>query len=177
MSLRIDEIVGLNLKTVRVQRNLTQQALADRAKVSKQTISNLESGQGATSKTIERLAECLEVSPLTFYKETVQEGHIRYKRVSGKSSSTFDATCYVQELSTTIDNMVQQLKSDIFYKQVSPIIKEYFEGNADSFLRDLDVARNDKNCDVIFSMQDGLLESVRCSILGKDDELDELLED
>ncbi len=36
---KIDEVVALNLRTLRLERKLTQEALAERAGVSKQTIS------------------------------------------------------------------------------------------------------------------------------------------
>ena len=78
MALRIDETVAHNLKLIRLRHHMTQQALADRANLSKQTKSNLEKGQGASSKTLERLAECLDVSPLTFYQEKSEHEDIQF---------------------------------------------------------------------------------------------------
>ena len=80
MSLRIDETVGYHIKELRLERNLTQQALAMQAGVSKQTISNLEKGRGAKSSTLEGLAKCLGVSPFAVFQEIQEDQEFLFRR-------------------------------------------------------------------------------------------------
>ncbi len=51
-----------NLETIRRNRNLQQQELADLAKVPQATISRVESGKGATLKSAMKIARALDLS-------------------------------------------------------------------------------------------------------------------
>lgn len=52
--------VGENIRALRLQKNLPQQALADRAGVSLSALRHLESGQGANLATLIRVVKALE---------------------------------------------------------------------------------------------------------------------
>lgn len=57
-----------NLKLIRIQKGISQQELADKSRVSRATISNLENHDGAvtTTSTMNRLAEALGCPPSFF---------------------------------------------------------------------------------------------------------------
>lgn len=66
--------MGHKLKNFRLQRNMTQEDLAERSGVSRQTISSIENeGVGAaTTKTLAKLAEALETTVgELFFKDSV----------------------------------------------------------------------------------------------------------
>lgn len=66
--------MGHKLKNFRLQRNMTQEDLAKRSGISRQTISLIENeGVGAaTTKTLAKLAEALETTVgELFFKDTV----------------------------------------------------------------------------------------------------------
>lgn len=52
-----------NLRRIRERRMLSQRALADRAKVSPVTISNIENGSEAELRTLRKLVDALDVKP------------------------------------------------------------------------------------------------------------------
>lgn len=52
--------VGENIKTLRLQKNLTQRSLADQAGVSMTALRHLESGQGANLFTLIRIIRALD---------------------------------------------------------------------------------------------------------------------
>jgi len=176
MSLRIDETVAHNLKAIRISHHLTQQSLADLANVSKQTISNLEKGQGATSKTIERLAECLDVSPLAFYQEVTNADDIQFKRVSSTGTSKLGKFTYVNELNRIANTIVDDTKQIIYYQQVTPVIKAFFNDNTDTILDSLNASKSNENYRVIATLQKELIANIREAIYSNAEELDELIE-
>jgi len=47
-----EQIIGEQVKTLRIQKNFKQEELASRAKVSKSALCNLENGKGSTVKTL-----------------------------------------------------------------------------------------------------------------------------
>jgi len=47
-----EQIIGEQIKTLRVQKNLKQEELASRTGISKSALSNLENGKGSTVKTL-----------------------------------------------------------------------------------------------------------------------------
>ncbi|MEE1009027.1 MAG: helix-turn-helix transcriptional regulator [Agathobacter sp.] len=177
MALRIDETVAHNLKLIRVRHHLTQQALADRANLSKQTISNLEKGQGASSKTIERLAECLDVSPLTFYQEVSERNDLKLIRVSSPSSDSSQPLIYITEINNVFNRAINDTKEHIYYKRVVPVIKNFFKANMDNILRNLDTEINSKNYHIIYAVEETLMGNIKQSIFNNDDELDDLIEE
>lgn len=181
MPLRIDEIVGYHMKSFRLERQLTQQALADRANLSKQTISNLEKGQGANSKTIERIAECLDVSPLAFYAEVKSDEDISFKRVSHATSTKSNSIPYLSELKQVTDRIIADTKDIIYYQQVSPVIREMFQSNQDFILVKLDAEKSKKNYYVLSTFEEHLISNIKQAIyeetLEKQEELDELIEE
>lgn len=178
MPLRIDETVAHNLKVIRLRHHMTQQALADRANLSKQTISNLEKGQGATSKTLERLAECLDVSPLTFYQEISDTENVQFKRVTTSSTSKFSSASYVEKLTSVVDDIVFETKNKLYYEQLAPLIKDIFNNNTNILLNNLGVGNNSKNYHIIASLEETLLIEIKQSILGKSyNDMDTLLDE
>lgn len=177
MALRIDETVAHNLKLIRLRHHMTQQALADRANLSKQTISNLEKGQGASSKTLERLAECLDVSPLTFYQEVSEHEDIQFKRVSATGTGSTYPLAYVNELNGIVNRVISDTKDLIYYQNVSPIIKNYFNTNADSILNNLNTEISSKNYHILSAVEVTLMSSIKQAIFSTDDELDDLIEE
>ena len=177
MALRIDETVAHNLKLIRLRHHMTQQALADRANLSKQTISNLEKGQGASSKTLERLAECLDVSPLTFYQEVSESEDIQFKRVSAPGTSSTYPLAYVNELNGIVNRIISDTKDLIYYQSVSPIIKDFFNANADSILNNLNTEISSKNYHILSAVEETLMSSIKQAIFSTDEELDDLIEE
>lgn len=177
MSLRIDEIVGYHMKSFRLERQLTQQALADRANLSKQTISNLEKGQGANSKTIERIAECLDVSPLAFYSEVIADDDISFKRVSHATSIKSNSIPYLSELKQVADRIIADTKDIIYYQTVSPVIKEMFQNNQDKILSKLNVEKNNKNYHVLLVFEENLISNIKQAIYEEEEEMDSLIEE
>ncbi len=176
MSLRIDETVAYNLKAIRLKRKITQQALAEICGISKQTISNIEKGQGATSKTIERLAECLEISPLVFYQEPPKGADIAFKRVSVENNN-FNTTPYVIEWNNIANSIVSDTTDIIFYQKVTPVIKGVFKENQSIILNNLGVDKTAKTQQVLSSLEDTLITQVKHAIYGEQTDLDELIED
>ena len=66
--------IGIRIRNLRKQKNLTQQELADRAELTKGFISQLERGQVSPSiPTLLDLIECLGTSPANFFKEHERE--------------------------------------------------------------------------------------------------------
>ena len=55
----LELMLGENLKTVRLQKNLDRKTLCERAGVSMNALKHLESGQGATVKTLIRIIRAL----------------------------------------------------------------------------------------------------------------------
>lgn len=185
MSFKIDETVGYNLRAFRLENNLTQQALADRANLSKQTISNIEKGQGANSKTVERLAECLDVSSLSFYKENELTENIQFKRVSATTGKN-NNTSYTEQLEKLVDIIIQDTKGDLYYQEVMPAVKSFFNQNADNILERFDVEKSNQNYHILSSVEEFLLMEINHAIFDEmkkqpkqeeQAELDSLLED
>lgn len=181
MSLGLDEIVGYHMKAIRLKRNLTQQVLADRANLSKQTISNIEKGQGANSKTIERLAECLDVSPLAFYTEVISDEDISLKRVSHATSTKSNSIPYLSEFQQIADRIIADTKDIIYYQQVSPVIRDMFQSNKNWILKKLNAENNRKNYFVLSMFEEHLIINIKQAIYEetseKQEELDELIEE
>lgn len=185
MSFKIDETVGYNLRAFRLKNNLTQQALADRANLSKQTISNIEKGQGANSKTVERLAECLDVSSLSFYKENELTENIQFKRVSATTGKN-NNTSYTEQLEKLVDIIIQDTKGDLYYQEVMPAVKSFFNQNADNILERFDVEKSNRNYHILSLVEEFLLMEINHAIFDETKkqpkqeeqaELDSLLED
>lgn len=178
MSFKIDTTVAYNLKSLRIKHNMTQQELANRANISKQTISNLEKGQGATSKTIERLAECLDVSPLTFYQEVPTNKNFHFKRVSAGNTETYSSLTYINEISNITNRIIKDTKNFVYYQQVSPIIKNFFQNNTNNILDSLNIENNSHNCHIMFAIEENLMSNIKESIFNNtDEELDDLIEE
>ncbi len=176
---RIDEAVKYNLKALRLDRGLTQQALADLAGVSKQTVSNVEKGQGANSRTLERIAECLEVSPLTFFKEPEKGADIEFKRVSAKAAK-FNTAQYTATLGQAVDCIVKDVAGRIYTISVMPTVQSVFTENRDRLLDGLNAERSGTNYSVLATFEEAILQQLKKSIFpneNMDDDIDELVED
>jgi transcriptional regulator with XRE-family HTH domain len=71
MSLR--EIVGINLRRLRQERNLSQEELADRAGVNRNYVGMLEREEhSATVDMLEKLADVLQADPVEFFRRTAR---------------------------------------------------------------------------------------------------------
>ena len=176
---QIDEAVKYNLKALRLDRGLTQQALAEMAGVSKQTVSNIEKGQGANSRTLERVAECLEVSPLAFFREPEKGADIEFKRVSAKAAK-FNTAQYTAALGQAVDCIVKDVEGRLYTVSVMPTVKEMFAQNMDRLLDSLNAERNGTNYSVLAALEEALLQQIKKSIFpseNMDDDMDELVED
>ncbi len=74
----LGKIVSQNLRTVRAHRKLSQQAVANKARVSVSYISMLERGERTPPlETLEALAKALDVSPLYLLQELSARGRRR----------------------------------------------------------------------------------------------------
>lgn len=57
----IEKFVGIKLKNLRTAKNLSQQELADKLKIGRTSVSNIEKGrQGLTLKNLEAICKALE---------------------------------------------------------------------------------------------------------------------
>ena len=56
----LEQLLGSHLRALRIRRNLTQRALADRANVALGAVRNAESGRGATIRTLVRILKVVE---------------------------------------------------------------------------------------------------------------------
>ena len=176
---QIDEAVKYNLKALRMDHGLTQQALAEMAGVSKQTISNVEKGQGANSRTLERVAECLEVSPLAFFREPEKGADIEFKRVSAKAAKLNTAE-YTATLGRAVDCIVKDVEGRLYTISVMPAVKEMFAQNRDKLLDSLNAERSNTNYSVLSIFEEAILQQIKKSIFpteNMDDDMDELVED
>lgn len=176
---QIDEAVKYNLKALRLDRGLTQQALAEMAGVSKQTVSNIEKGQGANSRTLERVAECLEVSPLAFFREPEKGADIEFKRVSAKAAKLNTAQ-YTAALGQAVDCIVKDVEGRLYTVSVMPTVKEMFAQNRDRLLDSLNAERSGTNYSVLATFEEAILQQIKKSIFpieNMDDDMDELVED
>ena len=71
---QVTESIGRKIRSLRQERNLTQQELADRTELTKGYISQLENGQVAPSViTLLDLIECLGSTPSEFFREEGEE--------------------------------------------------------------------------------------------------------
>lgn len=181
MSYRIDEAVGFNVRKLRLEQSLTQQALAQRAGVSKQTISNIEKGTaGANSRTVERIAECLGTSPLALYREPDWMEDISFKRVSSVAAST--SMDYAQEIQRILDRAVDDSKSGFYNKHIQPVLTDFFAENTDNLIIQVKSAPHGKEQGIVEIFRDDLLGSLRASVYNhlrdkQQDMEDELVED
>ena len=91
-----ERLIGEQIKTLRIRKNLKQEELAARSNVSKSALFNLESGNGSTLKTlvsvlnvlgetawIENLAPEITVSPIQMIELGKQRRRVRKKTVQG----------------------------------------------------------------------------------------------
>lgn len=171
MSFIIDKTVGDNIKTLRLKRNLTQQALAELADVSKQTVSNIELGQGANSKTVTKLAEVLDVSPLALYQRTESKEDIKFKRVSSSSMAYHSSNAYADGFKKITDHIINDTKKQIYYKNIIPAIKAVLNDNRDIIFSKLDVVLDNKSDHFLDELISELLNSIKRSIFNKPDDI------
>ncbi len=186
MAYKIDQAVGYNLKIQRLKRGLTQEALGNLAGMSKQGISNIESGKGAASKTITTIADCLDISPFDLYKEIEQDANINFQRIISPNRIYLNRPSYKEKISEVIDNVISDTKDKIYYEAVTPTVKESFKLNKDILLQRLEAKRSVVNHNILEVFSEELLSNIRKSIYNEydgkndsieDDEVEELLED
>lgn len=176
---QIDEAVKYNLKALRLKCGLTQQALADLAGVSKQTVSNIEKGQGANSRTLERLAESLAVSPLDFFKEPERGEEIEFKRVSPRAAK-LNREPYTATLEKAVDFIMKDAGQKLYLISVMPAVKDMFAMNRDRLLDSLNAEHSGMNYFTLTAFEDALLKQIDKAIFpdeNADDDLDEPEED
>lgn len=175
MGYRIDETVALNLRRIRLEKNLTQGALAELAQISRQSISNIEKAEGASTKTLERLADCLKVSPLAFYQDETADPEIRLKRVSPKVG-WMDSRPYVTELKSTVDHIISATKEHVYYVNVMPAVKGTFTENWAELIAGIEAHKGET---FLRALMETLLTVTRQSIFDEkddDEEIDDLIE-
>ena len=173
---KIDEVVGNNLKKIRLEQNMTQQALADKANLSKQSISNIESGKGANSKTMERLADCLGVSPLAFYKNTDFKEDIKFKRVTHKDTTAdFDTTHYVEEITQTVKNIIASTKKSLYLSSILPTIQQTFSQNMGIVLEAMHAYSDPENHKIMIIFKNVLLSNIKQAIFTESEKQDKKL--
>ena len=176
---QIDEAVKYNLKALRMDRGLTQQALAEMAGISKQTVSNIEKGLGANNATLERVAKCLEVSPLAFFREPEKGADIEFRRVSAKAAK-LNTVQYAAALGQAVDCIVKDVEGRLYTVSVMPAVKEMFAQNRDRLLDGLNAERGGTNYSVLSIFEEAILQQIKKSIFpneNMDDDMDELVED
>ncbi len=162
MSYIIDEAVGFNVRKLRLEQNLTQQALAQRAGVSKQTISNIEKATaGANSKTVERIAECLGVSPLALYHEPDRTEDVSFKRVSLPARTNGD---YAQEIQRILDIAADDARSSLYSQHIQPVLADFFVQNTDNLIIQVKRAPHGREQGIVEAFRDDLLGSLRASV-------------
>jgi len=67
--MRLRELVAINLRRLRQEKNLSQEELADRAGINRNYVGMLEREQhAATIDMLEKLAEVLESDPVEFFQ-------------------------------------------------------------------------------------------------------------
>jgi transcriptional regulator with XRE-family HTH domain len=89
----LEATLGASLKALRLDRNITQAALAERADVSLKAIKNLENGQGSTIKTmvcvlralgreswLQSVAPVASINPLTMTRQAEPRQRARVKK-------------------------------------------------------------------------------------------------
>lgn len=172
--MRIDEAVSVNLRAARMERGLTQAALAQMAGVSKETVSRLERGEGGNSKTLEQLAQVLDISPLALFAEVPREADVALKRVSSKAAR-LDRTHYNAMLSQTVDLIVKDAKDNLYFMCVKPCVKQTFASNLDAIVASLKNGRNAKS--ILSILEETLLYSIKESIFQEKEEDDSLADD
>lgn len=175
MAYKIDQAVGYNLKKQRLAQGLTQDALGKLAGMTKQGISNIESGKGATSKTITTIADCLHISPFDLYKEIEPEANINFRRVTSPDRIYFNKEQYSEDIRAMIDNIISDTKDEIYYKAVVPVTKEFNTQNREMLLARLEVSRSFANYNLLSTYLDDLLLSIRKSIYNEVDEVNEVV--
>jgi transcriptional regulator with XRE-family HTH domain len=95
----LEQILGEDIKTLRLQRNITRHALCARAGVSENALRHLEGGKGSTLKTLIRILKALEreswlekiapltsINPLHLVKEKKQRQRARSKKYAEEKS-------------------------------------------------------------------------------------------
>lgn len=180
MQNRIDEAVGYNVKAARIERKLTQQVLAERAGLTKQSISNIEKGMGANTKTIDRIAQSLDISPLSLYCEPDRREDISFKRVASFPVRTNKS--YVQEIQGILDVVADDTRSNIFSGHIQPVLSDFFAENMENLIFQVKSAPYGKENGIVETFRDDLLGNLRTSIYnnpntpGQDME-DELIEE
>lgn len=173
--MKIDETVSINLRAIRTRLGLTQAALAQTAGVSKETVSRLERGEGGNSKTIERLAEVMDVSPLALFTEVPRETDVALKRVSAKAAR-LDRIHYNAMLSRTVDLIIADTKDKVYSMSVMPCVKRTLEENQDVLVSGLCGGGNAK--DLLSILEETLLYSIKESIFQEEgEEGDSLVDD
>ena len=110
--------IGKKIKALRIQKNLTQEELADRAELTKGFISQVERNQASPSiATLTDMLECLGISLADFFSERAEE-----KRVFTPDEM------FVKEENDGLHGAVTWLVPDAQKNQMEPILVELGEG-------------------------------------------------
>lgn len=112
--------IGSKLRELRIQRNLTQEELADRCELTKGFISQVERNLASPSiATLMDLLECLGVTLQDFFTETVAE-----KLVFSP------ADCFVKEDNEQLNGRITWLIPDAQKNSMEPILLELRSGGS-----------------------------------------------
>ena len=159
MDYRIDETVAYNVRALRLKKQMAQQALADRAGLSKQTISNIEKGLGATSKHLESIAQSLGVPPLLLYREPEKDVDVRFKRVSPKAPQ-FDTEQYALDFERAVKSITEKAIDELYQQIVIPTVNEVFNQNGNNLLVELEADCSEDNIKTLDAYKTALLDSI-----------------
>ena len=163
MEYRIDETVAYNVRALRLKKQMSQQALADRAGLSKQTISNIEKGLGATSKHLESIAQSLGVPPLLLYKEPEKDVDVRFKRVS-PNASNLNTEQYVLDFERAVKSITEKVIDELYQQIVIPTVQEVFNQNGNNLLVELEADCSEENIKTLDAFKTALLDSIEQAV-------------
>ena len=166
MEYRIDETVAHNVRALRLKKQMSQQALADRAGLSKQTISNIEKGLGATSKHLESIAQSLGIPPLLLYNEPERNEDVRFKRVS-PNASNLNTEQYVLNFENAVKNITEKAIDQLYQQIVIPTVHEAFIQNKTTLLIELDAQCSEANKQTVDTFEAALLESIERALINQ----------
>lgn len=116
-----NEYVGANIKRIRNERNLTQQDVADRVGVTKQTICKIEKLGATNLQTLTRIADALHVDVNEFYKQSnersIESGYPDFFTDEDVKLLIFECKPVMKKFNDTVAENIQ--------KKIKEISREY----------------------------------------------------
>jgi len=122
--MKIKNIVGDNIRTIRARKGLTQEALALESGLSQGYINQLENGRRLyTQKSLEMIAEALSTPVITFFKE--EGAKAAGKKIQEKDRD--DKKNYKKELLALLNGMPDHIVEH--YVTLVKLEKQILKGN------------------------------------------------